>query len=166
MTIKRKKGFSLIEMVVYIAILVFMLVIVIEVVFSIARSSRTVRAVRNVETSAISALERMGRELRKADSINTASSTLSTSPGVLSLSGEESGVAYSAQFYLSGGRVMLRENGIETGALTHASSTVTSLVFSRFYATSTEGIRIQISIESGTTTAYRVETFYSSVLLR
>lgn len=162
-----RDGFSLIEMVVYIAILVGMLVIVIQVVFSITRSSQMVHSARNIETSAVSALERIGRELRQAQSVDTVASTLNSHPGVLALDGEsDAGVAYSREFYLSGGRLRLRENGVEAGVLTHASTTVTNLVFTRFYATSTEGVRIQMTLESGTSTAYRTETFYSSILLR
>ncbi|MEK7135098.1 MAG: hypothetical protein AAB780_00125 [Patescibacteria group bacterium] len=159
----RIEGFSLVEMVVYIAILVGMLVIVIQVVFSVTRSSQAVRSARNIETSAISALERMGRELRQAESIDTVAST----PSLLSLDGEDdAGTTYSREFYLLGGRLRLRENGVDAGALTHASTTVTNLVFTRFYATSTEGVRIEMTLESGTSTAYRTETFYSSILLR
>lgn len=162
-----RDGFSLLEMVIYIAILVFMLAIVIQVVFSITRSSRAVQSARNIETSATSALERMGRELRQAEAIDIAASTFNIHPGVLSLDGEDNvGVAYSREFYLLGGRLRLRENGVEVGSLTHASTTVTNLVFTRFYATSTEGVRIEMTLASGTTTAYRTETFYSSILLR
>jgi type II secretory pathway pseudopilin PulG len=167
MAIKHSRGFSLIEMVVYIAILVFMLIIISEVVFSVSRNNRVIKAVRTVELSAVGALERMNREIRNADSIDTAASSFGVSPGVLSLDGEDdAGVAYSVEFYLSDGRVRVRENGIEAGALTQASSTVTTLIFSRFSATTTEGVRIEMAVESGTSTAYRSETFYSTVLIR
>lgn len=161
-----KKGFSLVEMVIYIAILVMMLAIIIQVLLSIMGSNRIVRAVRNIETSAVTALSRMGREVRRAESIDLVSSTLGTHPGVLSLDGESDGVAYSVDFYLADGRLRLKENEVDVGALTQASSTVTNLVFSRFSATDTEGVKIQMTIESGTSTAYRIETFYSSILLR
>jgi type II secretory pathway pseudopilin PulG len=167
MTIKTHKGFSLVEMVIYIAILVAMLVIVVQVVFSITRTNRVIKAARTLETSAILALERISLETRKAESIDTLNSTLGSNPGTLSLDGEDDGGApYSLDFYLSGGRVQMRENGVEAGALTHASATVTSLIFRRFYASSTEGVRVEMVVESGTSTAYRTETFYSSVLLR
>lgn len=167
MATNRNKGFSLVEMLIYIAILVFMLIIIIQVVFSVTRSSRVVRSARNIETSASSALERMGREIRKAETLDTAASVFGSHPGLLSLDGEDDvGAAYSTEFYLLDGRIRMRENGADVGALTHASTTVTNLIFSRFYATSTEGVRIEMTLESGTTTSYRTETFYSSVLVR
>jgi len=167
MATNTKKGFSLIEMVVYIAILVFMLGIIIQVVFSLTRANRTIKAARTVELSAVTSLERIGREVRQADSVDIASSTLSSHPGVLSLDGTDSaGTAYALEFYLSGSQIRMRKDGVDAGALTQASSTVTSLLFTRFSATSTEGVRVEMSVESGTTTAYRSETFYSTFIIR
>jgi hypothetical protein len=167
MAIKHSRGFSLIEMVVYIVILVFMLFIISEVVFSVARNNRVIKAVRAVEVSAVGTLERINREVRNADSIDMAASAFGIPSGVLSLDGEnDTGIAYAVEFYLSDGRVRVRENGVDAGALTQASSTVTSLIFNRFSATSTEGVRIEMTVESGTSTAYRSEPFYSTVLIR
>ncbi len=161
-----RKGFSLVEMVVYIALLVVLLIIVVQVVFSVTRNNRIMRSARNIEVSAVEALERLNREIRNADSIDTTSSVLGSSPGVLSLDSVADGVASSVEFYLAGGRIRVRENGSEAGALTLASTTVTSLIFNRFSASSTEGVRITLTLESGTSTSYRSETFYSSVLVR
>lgn len=153
-------------MVIYIAILVFMLVIIIQVIFSVAKANRVVKSARTVELSAVAVFERISREVRKAEAIDTASSVWDVSPGTLSLDGGEGASAYSLEFYLTDGRVRVRQNGIEVGALTQASSTVTSLVFERFSATSTEGVRVQMTVESGTSTAYRSESFLFSTLLR
>lgn len=160
-------GFSLIEMLFYITVLVFMLLIVIEVTLSIARSDRVIKALRNVENSAILALERIGRETRGMESVNVAASTLGVHPGRLVLSGEDAGGnPRTVEFYLSGGRIILRENGVDTGALTGNNAVVTSLVFTRFATSTAEGIRTALTLESGTTTSYRTETFYASTLLR
>ena len=168
MTIKSHKGFSLIEMMVYITILVFMLLIIIDVVVSVAKAERIVVAVRNVEGSAISTLERMGREVRASDSIDVANSAFGVDLGVLTLNATDAnGTARTVKFSLSGGRVHLMENGVDGGALSLSSTTVTSLILTRFYSSSlVEGVRVQMTLTSGTSTAYRTETFYSSVTLR
>lgn len=164
---KNKRGFSLIEMVVYVSILVFMLVIVLEVVVSITRSQRVIRSVRDIENSALGSLERIERETRGAESISTASSTFGVSPGVLMLiSTDEDENPRTVEFYLSSGRLRVRENGVDAGALTEGNVRVTSLVFRRFATSTVEGIRTEVIIESGTSTHYRVENFYSSALVR
>jgi prepilin-type N-terminal cleavage/methylation domain-containing protein len=162
-----KRGFSLIEMIVYVVILVFMLAIVMNVVVSVAKSDRLIRSARNIETSAATALERINREAKGMSSIDVAASTLGTHPGRLSLDGEDaSGNPRSVEFYLSSGRVMMSENGALVGPLTSADAVVTSLIFTRFATSTVEGVRTAATIESGTTTSYRSENFYSSALLR
>lgn len=164
---KLKKGFSLIEMVIYITILVFMLVIVLQVVLSITRSQRVVRSVRDIEVSAYSLLERIEREVRGADSVRTASSTLDVSSGHLTLDTTDTeGDARVVEIYLSNGVVRLREDGVESGALTQESVRVTGLTFRRFSTSTVEGIRTEVALETGTSTYYRAENFYSSALIR
>ena len=164
---KGRRGFSLIEMVVYISILTFMLVIVLEVVFSVTRSQRVIRSVRDIENSALVSLERIERETRGAESISTASSTLGTSPGVLVLNSlDEEGGSRTVEFSLLNGQLRLKEDGVDTGALTASGTVVTNLVFRRFASSTVEGIKTELTIESGTSTHYRTESFYSSARLR
>ena len=168
-SIKTQKGngFSLIEMLVYVAILAFMLAVIIEVVLSVARSERVMRAVRSIENSAIVSLERISRELREAESVNENLSAFGAHPGILVLEKEgDSGNSVTTEFYLSNGRLMLRENGVEAGALTEAEARVTDLKFYYFSATTSAGVRTEITIESGTSTHYRVEKFYSTSITR
>jgi type II secretory pathway pseudopilin PulG len=161
------RGFSLIEMIVYIAVLTFLLGIILNVVVSVAGADRLIKSARNVESSAILALERVTREARGMENIVIASSTLGVHPGRLYMSGENaSGLPRNIEFYLSNGQVFMNENGISLGALTSSDATVTNLVFQRFATSTVEGVRAEITIESGTSTHYRAEKFYSSVLLR
>lgn len=163
----KNKGFSLVEMLVYIAILVFVLAIIIEVVLSVARSERVISSVRSIENSAVLALERISREIRQSDSVNVSSSVLGSHPGILVLNGEDlAGNPRTVEFYLSNSRLNIRENGVDQGSLTQNDARVTDLKFFRFFATSTDGIRTEITIESGTSTHYRSEKFYSATIIR
>jgi Tfp pilus assembly protein FimT len=158
----KTNGFSLIEMLVYIAVLVFMLVIIVAAVFSIARSDRLIRSVRDIENSAVLVMERITREIREADSVSLASSVLDSHPGKLVLQGESG----NTEFYFSSGRIFVKENGVELGALTAASVKVTSIKFTRFASSTVEGIRTELTLESGTSTYYRTQTLYSSAVIR
>jgi len=156
MVIKNKKGFSLIEILVYISILVFMLAIILEVVISITRSDRIIRTMRNIENSTILSMERITREVRQADSITV------IEPDVLVLEKEDGTV----EFYLSNSRLFIKENGVEIGALTASSTRVADITFTRFASSTSEGVRVKLTLESGTTTNYRTENFYTSVIKR
>ncbi len=171
----QSRGFSLVEMVVYVSVLIFMLFILVEVVTSFVRSERLIRTSRDIDNSALVSLERIGREVRRANSINVASSTLLSSPGVLVLSGEDGeGNLRMVEFFLSNSSLRYKENGVDLGPLTSSSTRVTNLVFRRF-ATSTgsgqgtsisEGVRVELRLEGGTTTSYKTENFYSTALIR
>lgn len=164
---KNQNGFSLIEMLIYVAVLVFMLLVIIQVVISVAGSDRVIKAMRNVESSATLVLERISREARLADNIDVLASTLGSHPGHLVLTKiDGGGNLRTVEFYLSNGRVMLMEDGVETGALTSGDAYVNNLVFRRFASSTIEGVRTEINVTSGTTTSFKSETFYSSVLLR
>ena len=161
------EGFSLLEMLFYIAILVLLLAVIMNMVVSVVRSGRIINALRNVENSAIVSLERITRELRQAESVNVSLSTLDSNPGKLVLEGiDETGSPRTVEFYLSLGRLFLKENGVDVGALSQSDAQVSSLIFRRFAGPNAEGIRIEMTLESGTSTHYRSEKFYSSAILR
>ena len=151
----------------YIAILVLLLAVIMNMVVSVVRSGRVINALRNVENSAIVSLERITRELRQAESVNVSLSTLDSNPGKLVLEGiDETGSPRTVEFYLSLGRLFLKENGVDVGTLSQSDTQVSSLIFQRFAGPNAEGIRIEMTLESGTSTYYRSEKFYSSAILR
>ena len=94
-------------------------------------------------------------------------SILNADPGKLVLVGtDSSGNPRTVEFYLSDGQLLLKENGVDLGALTQSDAQVSSLVFRRFSSAEAEGIKAEITIESGTDSHYRSENFYSSTVLR
>jgi len=161
------KGFSIVEMLIYIFILVLMLSVIMNIVVSVINSGRVVKALRNIENSSLTSFERITREARQAESLDLVSSVFDTDPGQLVLVGTDAlGSPRTVRFYLSSGVLKLSENGVEVGALTQADARVTSLIFRSFSGLNSEGIRTEITIESGTSTHYRVNNFYFSAILR
>src|SRR3989344_1999518 len=105
-----RSGFSIIEMLIYIAILVLMLAVVMNTIVAVTRSERVIKSLRQIEDSAVLAIERVGREVRGADEIDAGSSTLGSHPGRLVLDGlDDAGGARTVEFYLSDGRLLLKE---------------------------------------------------------
>ncbi len=165
--VSRKKGTTLIEILIYLFIMVMLLVVVIDALVSFSRSFTLLQSGRNVENSAIASFERMTREIRDAENIDVAQSTLGTSSGQLFLNTtDSSGNAKTIQFFLTGQVVHIKENGSDLGALTRASSRVTSLMFQRISTTNSEAVKISMTVESGTGPSYKSASFYDSVVLR
>ncbi len=163
----QKRGFSLVEMLVYIAILVLMLFVIINILSVILTSQRSLKTSKAIENSGIFSLERMVREIRHAESINTLQSSFGVSPGVLVLNGTDTnGNVRIIKFFVSGGRLTIEENGSPAGALTQTGTNITNLIFSHIITDNSEAIRIRLTIESGIGENYRIDNFYSTAVLR
>lgn len=162
-----KRGYSLIEMVIYIAILVFIMVVVINILFNIVSSQKKFKSARSVENSASYTLERINREVRDAVSIDVANSIFGTNPGSLKLTGvDANGNSRTVEFFVSSSTVHIKENGVDLGRLTQADAQVTNLVFTRITNTHSDSVRTVMTVASGTTTNYRAENFYATTILR
>lgn len=163
----RANGFSIIELVVYISIMTLMLGVIMGITISTVRSHRAIKAAKSIENSAIVTLERITREVRKSNSISLASSIFDSTPGKLVLNSiDEDSNAHTAEFYLASNAIYLKEDGVDLGALTQSDTKVNSLIFRRFSGTNVEGVRVELSLESGTSTYYKSGTFYTSSILR
>jgi len=160
-------GFSLVEMIIYILILVSLLVVIMNITVSIVRSQRAVKASRNVENSAMISLERITREVRQMNDVSSTLSVFDTNPGTLVLNSTDiGGNPRTVEFYVASSTIFMKENGVVSGALSQSDAVITNLIFRHFSNASVDGIRIEMTIESGTSTYYRVGDFYSSAILR
>lgn len=165
--LSKVEGFSLLETVVYISILALMLGVIMNVAVPVVRSHRAVKASKSVENSAIVSIERLTRELRWADSIDLPSSVFDSNPGSLVLAGTDAdGGPRTVEFYLDSGAILIKENGLDLGQLSQPEAKVTNLVFHLFSNTNTQGVRTDLTVESGTSTHYKSGNFYSSAILR
>ncbi len=168
-----KRGFSILESLVYVAILSVMLIAVINAMQLLASSYRGIKSLRSVEVAAINSMDRIIRETRSATSVNTAQTTFNvnlaqSTSTAFTLNGlDASSTAVTIQFYVSGSRLMLKENGITLGPLTPGNVAVTSLVFRSYSTTTSSAVKVEMIIDtassSGVTTS---KNFYGTAVLR
>jgi type II secretory pathway pseudopilin PulG len=158
----KTKGFSLLESLVYIAILSVMTVMIINILVSTAHSYNMLRLARSINNSAITSLERMTREIKSADDISTADSTFDTNPGVLTINiGTE-----TREFYIDAGVLKIKEDDVDTGALTRDDVSVDSLVFRSLNNGTSKGVRIEMTLLGTHRNSTTTKEFYSFVVLR
>ncbi len=161
------KGFSLVEMLFYIAILSIALLAVTETLLAVTRSYGTLRSAQRIEQDAASSLDRMTREIRDASAITDSGSTFDANPGELLLSTTDaSSTPRTVDFYLSNGQLMLKENGSVSGGLTGVKTTVANLVFRKITTARSKGVKIELTLTSGTGMNAKTESFYSTAVLR
>jgi len=163
----RARGFTLIELLVYTGILVIIMAVAVSTLLSLSRSVRTVSSAQLVESAAEVSLDRMMREARGAQSIDMAESSLGVSPGQLTLDTTDAGGASTTvEFFLSGQTLRIKEAGADVGPLTPTSTRVTALSFRKIQTANSQAVKIEMTVESGTSTSYRSKNFYGTAVLR
>ncbi len=160
-------GFTLIELLLYTGILIMLVAVVGSTLLAFSKTYRSIASEQSIEQSAEGILGRMVREVRNAKTIDSSNSTLGTSPGVLSLNTTDAtGNAETIGFFITGGILHLKKNGTDTGPLMPSAADVSNLVFRSISAGNTTAIKIELTLESGTSTAYRSRSFYETAVLR
>jgi prepilin-type N-terminal cleavage/methylation domain-containing protein len=158
---KKEKGFSLVEMLVYMA--VFLLIASALVITFLSFDTTLIRnkTERVLAQEARVGLEHMLLAIRHADSVDTVLSTLDTSPGELILEGDE-----TIRFYLSGGILIMEVDGETLGPITSDAVTVEDITFNYQSSAATDVVRIELELSSVTKAASTTRTFNAGAILR
>ncbi len=168
MQIRNKKtGYTLVEMVIYVAIMSIVFLLIVNTVLSFTRSYRDIYALRIVDGSAVDAMERMTREIRGSTSVDTVNSVLGSSPGALTvLASYEGVVSTTTKFYLDNGVLKVDVNGVYSGPLSGVGVTVNSLVFTKLDSGVTDAVKIDMTVSGTSGTATKVKKYHTTVLLK
>ncbi len=160
-----KKGFSLIEILVYMSILTMVISVLISTIVLLAKTYRHVSASRNIETSALLSLDRFTQVLHKGQSVDLAQSTIASNPGRLMILGQEEGVQTTTEFYIEAGKLKMKINGEYEGDLTVSNVSVQSLIFRRFETPLSEAVRMELVLYPSDDSS-KTETFYATAILK
>jgi prepilin-type N-terminal cleavage/methylation domain-containing protein len=158
----KSKGFSLIEMIIYIAVLAIIMVFIINTILSFTSSYRLLGALRAAENGGINSMETMTRTIRAASSI-TITGTTSTS---VSLVATDNGNSTTTRFYLSGTTLAEDVNGTYYGPLTASNVTVNSIVFSLLSTTTSSALKIDMTLQGTSGKQVQTKSFHSTVVVK
>jgi len=165
--VKKNKGSSLLETLIYMFIFGLLSLAVTNALISLTRSYALIRSSASLESVAEVAMERISRDTRESLSVDFGSSVFDVSPGVLYLNTkDQSGLDMTLRFFLSSGAVHVEENGTDLGPLSTSKATITRLVFTPITTVNSKGIKIELSAEAGTSTSYKTRNFYTTAVLR
>ncbi len=160
------RGYTLVEAIIYIAILAMLVVVFIQLLFSLTRSYASFRLARDLVSSSGAALDRMISEIRRAESIDV-SSTLGVSPGHLVLNTtDEGGEATTVDFYLSNNALMVEEGGGSVASTTSARVTVDNLVFRQITTAESSAVKVELTLSAARGAVTRTAKFYTTAVLR
>ncbi len=156
---KLTTGFSMAEMLVYIAVLTVILLVIVDIVLVVSKSNKQSSAYNSVKDSAIFGLEKIIKEVRLSTSIDFEQSIFNSSSSVLVLNSEDSKLI---KFYLDNGLVKIDIDGEYFGRATYSGTFVSGLKFIPVDTGGSQAVKIEMNIGAETIS----ESFYSTVVLR
>jgi len=160
-----RTGFTLVEVVVYVAILAVISLFSVNTILVIHASLGEIRLTRALTATAAVAMERTVRTIRDASAVDTVASTFDSSPGILVLTGAEvPPLTYRLQ--LNQASLELDAGGT-TSRLTPPGLHVTNLVFRMIRASTTsEAIKIELTLAASSGKATTTQNLYGTAVLR
>ncbi len=162
-----KRGFSLVEMLIYISILSVVLVLFVNSLLAINRSYAVVRAEMTLDNGAIGSIERITREIRGATSVDLAQSVLGVNPSILVLNVLDAvGNTSKIMFSLINQTLHISKDGVDQGVLLVPTITVPKLNFYSLDSGLSKAVKAEIQFENKETGVTRRNSYYSTVILR
>ncbi|TSC83490.1 MAG: hypothetical protein G01um101417_541, partial [Parcubacteria group bacterium Gr01-1014_17] len=163
----RAQGFSLVELLVYLAVFATALVLIVGTALGLSRAYGGVANLSRIERDGSAVLERITREARGAKTVNVSASVLGANPSKLAIdTTDDAGAARTVEFFVSGSALRIKENGMDGGALTGSRVSVSSFVARRIATGKSEAVKIELSLQSGTGVASTTKKFYTTTVFR
>jgi type II secretory pathway pseudopilin PulG len=148
--IKNKNfGFTLVETLIYIAIMSIVLVSFITFILSISNSRNKAFVVQEVQANARIAMNIISQKIKTANDVNIGDSVFGADPGVLSLAMQDANKNPTIiNLSQDNGILQIKEGTNDPIQVTSSDVQITNLVFSDFTnGTSKENIKIEISVD-------------------
>jgi len=162
-----KKGFTLIELVVYTALVTMIGGLVLGLMIPMYRAGVESRISRRINASGALMMERLIRESKDAESIVMASSTFNTNPGVLVIRTTNASTSGGTmKFSLSNGRGLLTFGDDTSQFLTSSQTNISELTFWYLVSSSSEATRVKISISDTRASSTKARDFFDTAVLR
>lgn len=158
----RVRGFSLIEMLVYLALLLVITVVGITTMLSFNEQIVQLRLHRLVTDTANTALERIGREALSSETVNLITTTLDSRTGALGLTRTSGAV----RFARVGSVLEVTDESGQTIAITDPSVSVTGFWVHHYAIGPTEYVRLRLQVSASSDSRTVQEEFYSGIVLR
>ena len=159
---KLVSGFTLVEMVIYVALMAIITIAVTQSLVAVLKSNRTSFAEINLRNSGYSAMEAMLREIQSSERIDQASG------GILQM--KQDGSTNVIKFATSTTSVLNFYEGSSTpvliGPLTSKNILVGSLIFTQMNTGKSLAVRIQMRLSTTVNGITKSEWFYGTAILR
>ncbi|MES3005076.1 MAG: type II secretion system protein [Patescibacteria group bacterium] len=162
----KTRGYSLVEMIIYVTILSIVSVVLVNTLLSFTGSYKQLQALRAVDRSAMDVMEKFSRSIRSSTSIDIGGSSFGANPGVLVLVETDGLVSTTTRFYLENQVVKMDVNGVYYGPLSLGVADVTSLVFRKTDSDSTSAIKIEMTVSANIGGVTKQKNFFLTTVTK
>ncbi|MDO8493029.1 MAG: prepilin-type N-terminal cleavage/methylation domain-containing protein [bacterium] len=152
-----KRGFTLIEVMIYIAMIALIFTVFTGMVLAVNKSYTKIAILRNMDIAGITTMERMTREIRGGTSVDAIGF------GVLSLNQLNSKISFATT---TENNIQVRIDDVDQGTLLPSGVTVSSLIFRQIDTGRSIGVKIEMLLAGKVGNATSSEFYYSTVILR
>ncbi|MBU6370675.1 MAG: prepilin-type N-terminal cleavage/methylation domain-containing protein [Patescibacteria group bacterium] len=169
---QKHSGFTLVEMVIYLALMTAISIVLVRSLVLVFNSNRAAFAEMNLRNAAYSAMENMVREIRGSISIDSADSTLYPSQaGILALNQTDgNGNPIVVEFATSSSGALDISRGAAppalVGPVTGNGAQVAALVFTPITTKNSTAVRIALELSASVNGATQTQWFYDTAILR
>lgn len=163
-TTKLVCGFSIIEIIIYLAIFTIISVVVINSFIVVLSSFSNARTNQDLLNSGSISMDRISHEIRQAKNIDIVNSTLNSNSGVLRLN-DMDGTSY-VQIEKNGNALDLYSNGVLVGNLLSQNIYLNKIIFNRISTANSEAVKIEMELQDSRSKTGKTETLYNTIILR
>ncbi len=148
----KEEGFTLIEMIVYVALVGIIFIVLFNIIFFIIKANNKIIALSRVNSNAHSAMERMTYEIINSNYVYLPTSNFSSNNAQMSLAtkvGASSNEEITfIDFYVENNTIFLKEEGLGSIAITSQDVLVSDMEFLYYKNDSRESITIDMIIQA------------------
>ncbi len=165
---KKCSGFSLVETVIYVAIMTVILFTLISLIDSASRTYLSLKSSRNIERSAINIMDSLTDQVGISSKIDMPNTVFDNASGSIALIAyDDASHSTTTKIYLVDGQVIMSRNNVVIGPLNLSDVRVTNLTFRNMSTSTFNGFKVEMTVDNGTSPErYMSENFYNSYRLR
>ena len=162
-----KRGFTLVELIVYVSVLAALLLMFSNSLLAIGRSYGQLKVIRDLDSAATVSMERITREIRSSSAVDLEQSILGTIPGTLVLDQiDVGGNTATIKLNVVDSAVHLWSDDVDEGSLLPMGVTVTKLLFYFIDTGMSKGVKVEMQLGKRIGQVTRTANYYSTIILR
>jgi len=163
---KNKKGFTLIELVIYVAGLLILSSVLILMIVQFYSLYKEIIVIPRSDRTGLTLVDRITKEIRAGDQIDAINSQFGTTNGVLDFDTTETDGTHSKRFYVEDGKVKYQLDNETPVTLTPSGLYVSNFYFISTPTAVSQGVKFNLELQFETRNGTDTKSYTGFAILR